>query len=228
MTWIELILQSNCIMAVSTIVLAFIVALFSLNNSLSQEDLQELQSSLESPTTTTQGPGISINNSLGSNTSTTVTSDAASSAISPPIQDRVTIGSFGDDRITGSNETDIIIGLLGADTVRGGAGNDNIQGNEDLDKLYGEEDNDLLQGGAATDQLYGGMGEDILSGGMGDNFLVGEQGNDKLYGGTEDDILHGGQGADYFDCGEGIDIIIDFNIDESDDNAGNCEEISNR
>src|ERR671919_409255 len=171
--WIELISQSNCIMAVSTIVLAFTVALFSLNNSLSQEDLQELQSSIESPTTATQGPGISINNSLGSNTTTTVTPDAASSAISPPIQDRVTIGSFGDDRITGSNETEIIIGLLGADTVRGGAGNDNIQGNED-------------------------------------------------------DILHGGQGADYFDCGEGIDIIIDFNIDESDDNAGNCEEISNR
>ena len=63
---------------------------------------------------------------------------------------------------------------------------------------------------------------------MGDNFLVGEQGNDKLYGGTEDDILHGGQGADYFDCGDGIDIIIDFNLEESDDNAGNCEEISNR
>lgn len=220
--------QSNCIMAVSTIVLAYTVALFSLNNSLAQEDLQGLQSSLQSSTTATQGPGISINNSLGSNTTTTVTTDAAPSAISPPIQDRVTIGSFGDDRITGSNETDIIIGLLGADTVRGGAGNDNIQGNEDLDKLYGEEGNDLLQGGAATDQLYGGMGDDILSGGMGDNFLVGEQGNDKLYGGTEDDILHGGQGADYFDCGEGIDIIIDFNIDESDDNAGNCEEISNR
>ena len=80
----------------------------------------------------------------------------------------------------------------------------------------------------ATDQLYGGEGDDILSAGMGDNFLVGEQGNDKLYGGTEDDILHGGQGADYFDCGDGIDIIIDFNIEENDDNAGNCEEISNR
>jgi Ca2+-binding RTX toxin-like protein len=61
---------------------------------------------------------------------------------------------------------------------------------------------------------------------MGDNFLVGEQGTDKLYGGQEDDILHGGQGADYFDCGEGIDIVIDFNLEEGDDNAGNCEEIS--
>src|SRR5919106_3858595 len=118
--WIDLISQSNCIMAVSTIVLAFIVALFSLNNSLAQEDLQELQSSLQSSTTATQGPGISINNSLGSNTTTTVTPDAASSAISPPIQDRVTIGSFGDDRIIGSN--DKLYGVTEDDILHGGQG----------------------------------------------------------------------------------------------------------
>lgn len=210
-------------MAILSTLFVLTIAFFSLNYALAQKDLQELQSLSLSPQTTT-GPGILINNSLVSNTTTVATESATSS----PIQGRVTIGSFGDDRITGSNETDIIIGLLGADTVRGGGGDDKIQGNEDLDKLYGEEGNDLIQGGAATDQLYGGEGDDILSGGMGDNFLVGEQGNDKLYGGPEDDILHGGQGADYFDCGEGIDIIIDFNLDESDDNAGNCEEILNR
>ena len=38
--------------------------------------------------------------------------------------------------------------------------------------------------------------------------------------------LYGGQGADYFDCGEGVDVVIDFNLEEGDDNAGNCEEIS--
>lgn len=46
-----------------------------------------------------------------------------------------------------------------------------------------------------------------------------------MYGGSEDDIMQGELGADCFDCGEGIDIIIDFNIEEGDDNAGNCEEI---
>jgi Ca2+-binding RTX toxin-like protein len=208
------------IVTIMSITSVFVITFLSANYGVAQEDLQVLQPS--SPSTT--GPGISINNSVASsNTTPSNTSNTAG-----PIQDRVSIGSFGDDRIVGSNETDIIIGLLGADTVRGGSGDDNIQGNEDLDKLYGEDGNDLVQGGAATDQLYGGEGDDILSGGMGDNFLVGEQGNDKLYGGTEDDILHGGQGADYFDCGDGIDIIIDFNIEESDDNAGNCEEISNR
>jgi Ca2+-binding RTX toxin-like protein len=190
------------------------ITLFSINYSLAQEDLEGLQSSLQSPTTTTR-PGMSINNSIALNTTTAES----------PIQDRITVGSFGDDRMTGKNNSEIIIGLLGSDTIRGGGGNDNIQGNEDVDRLYGEDGNDLLQGGTATDQLYGGEGDDILSGGMGDNFLVGEQGNDKLYGGPEDDILQGGHGADYFDCGEGIDIVIDFNLEEGDDTAGNCEEI---
>jgi Ca2+-binding RTX toxin-like protein len=205
-------------MVVLSILLMVTITLFSLNYGLAQDSLQGLQSSLQPPTTITTGSGMSINNSIASNTTT----------VESPIQDRVTIGSFGDDRITGNNNTEIIIGLLGSDTIRGGGGNDNIQGNEDLDKQYGEDGNDLLQGGAATDQLYGGDGDDILSGGMGDNFLVGEQGNDKLYGGAEDDILHGGLGADYFDCGDGIDVIIDFNLEQADDNAGNCEEISNR
>jgi Ca2+-binding RTX toxin-like protein len=138
----------------------------------------------------------------------------------------VMMGSFGDDRITGSNGSDIIIGLLGSDTLRGRGGDDKLQGNEDVDRLYGEIGNDLLQGGMASDQLYGGEGDDILAGGIGDDFLIGEQGNDKLYGGLDDDILQGAEGADYFDCGDGVDIVIDFNIEEGDDNAGNCEEIT--
>jgi Ca2+-binding RTX toxin-like protein len=197
--------------------LVFIFTITFVSFSFAQEDLKGLESSPPSVT----GPGMSINTSLLSNT----TENTSTASL---VQNRVTVGSFGDDRITGSNETEVIIGLLGADTIRGDGGDDKIQGNEDLDKLYGEDGNDLLQGGAATDQVYGGQGDDILSGGMGDNFLVGEQGDDKQYGGSEDDILQGGSGADYFDCGEGIDIIIDFNIEEGDDNAGNCEEIPNR
>jgi hypothetical protein len=30
----------------------------------------------------------------------------------------------------------------------------------------------------------------------------------------------GNAGADYFDCGGGTDVVIDFNITESDDNVG--------
>ena len=62
-------------------------------------------------------------------------------------------------------------------------------------------------------------------GGIDDDYLVGNEGNNKLYGSEEDDILVDGSGADYFDCGEGTDVVIDFNISENDENAGNCEEI---
>jgi Ca2+-binding RTX toxin-like protein len=54
---------------------------------------------------------------------------------------------------------------------------------------------------------------------------VGDEGNDQIYGSEGDDILIGNTGADYFDCGEGTDVIIDFNVSESDDNVGDCEEI---
>ena len=33
--------------------------------------------------------------------------------------------------------------------------------------------------------------------------------------------------ADFFDCGGGIDIVIDSNVTEGDDSAGNCEELLN-
>ena len=139
--------------------------------------------------------------------------------------ENVRVGSFGDDRISGTDLNDIIIGLLGSDTINGEAGDDRIQGNEDSDKLYGDSGDDILQGGIGSDQIFGRDGDDILVGGVDDDYLVGDEGDDKLYGSEGDDILIGTAGADYFDCGDGTDVIIDFNITENDDNAGDCEEI---
>ena len=141
------------------------------------------------------------------------------------VEENVITGSFGDDRIHGTNGSDIIIGLSGSDTISGGGGDDKVQGNEDSDKLYGDEGDDILQGGLGSDQIFGGPGNDVLVGGLDDDYLVGGDGNDKIYGSEGDDILIGGPGADYFDCGEGTDVVVDFNISENDDNAGNCEEI---
>jgi len=139
--------------------------------------------------------------------------------------ENVRVGSFGEDRISGTDLNDIIIGLLGSDTINGGGGNDKIQGNEDSDKIYGDLGNDIIQGGMGSDQIFGNAGNDILVGGIDDDYLVGNDGNDKLYGSEGDDILVGGAGADYFDCGEGTDVVIDFNLSENDDNVGDCEEI---
>ena len=144
------------------------------------------------------------------------------------IRDNLMIGSFGNDRISGSANEDIILALSGSDTVHGLAGNDKIQGNEETDQLYGDNENDIVQGGSGSDVLYGDIGDDVLAGGPDDDFLLGGQGNDKLYGDVGDDILSGQEGADYFDCGEGVDVIVDFSLSELDDNAGNCEEIQNK
>ena len=137
----------------------------------------------------------------------------------------ISVGSLGNDRIIGTPGTDVIIGLPGSDNIRGGNGTDVIQGDEDADRLSGEKDNDIIQGGLGSDQIYGGDGDDILTGGLDDDLVLGENGNDKIYGDLGDDVLAGGNGADYFDCGEGIDVIIDFNLDQGDDRASNCEEL---
>jgi Ca2+-binding RTX toxin-like protein len=155
---------------------------------------------------------------INSNSETNLPNDtiASETRLSEAILNRLIEGSLGDDRVTGTN---------GSDTIHGGDGIDIIQGNEGSDKLYGDNSHDILQGGIGSDQLYGGDGNDIIAGGADDDLLVGGAGNDKLYGDLQDDVLIGGPGADYFDCGEGIDVIMDFNLKQGDDRAGNCEEI---
>ena len=142
-------------------------------------------------------------------------------------EDNLIIGSFGNDRLTGTANDDIIVALSGSDTVHGLTGNDKIQGNEETDQLYGDDGEDIVQGGSGSDLLYGEENDDVLAGGVEDDYLIGGNGNDKLYGDVGDDILSGLKGADYFDCGDGVDVIIDFSLNESDDTAGNCEEIQN-
>jgi Ca2+-binding RTX toxin-like protein len=142
--------------------------------------------------------------------------------------DNLIIGSFGNDRISGTTHDDIIVALSGSDTAHGLANNDKIQGNEETDQLYGDDGDDIVQGGSGSDILNGGSGDDVIAGGTDDDYLIGGTGNDKLYGDIGDDILSGQQGADYFDCGDGVDVIVDFSLNESDDTAGNCEEIQNK
>ena len=90
--------------------------LFSHNYGVAQHGLKESE---RSPSLIT-GQKISIDNSLISYANNTI-------SILSPIQDRVMMGSSGDDRITGTNGTDIIIGLLGVNIIRGGGGDDKIQ-----------------------------------------------------------------------------------------------------
>jgi RTX calcium-binding nonapeptide repeat (4 copies) len=135
-----------------------------------------------------------------------------------------TKGTNHDDTIIGCPVLSGISGLCDfGDTIRGLGGNDIIQGSLGPDNLYGDDGADTLSGQAGDDKLYGGPGDDVLQGGFDGDLLVGGPGNDELYGGDNDDILIGGPGADYFDCGNGADIVLDFNPEQGDTHADNCE-----
>ena len=114
-----------------------------------------------------------------------------------------TIGTMGDDTLTGTNNFD---------TLRGKEGNDTLLGLKSSDKLFGGEGNDSLDGGADNDTLRGAWDNDLLRGDEGDDIVFGNSGDDTLIGGTGDDNLWGGTGADLFrfHLGDGSDTLGDF------------------
>ena len=99
--------------AIPYLVVLFVIAAPIGENMLSRMQFAIAQGQEElSQQPSTSGGGLSINRS-------------SDSSINGPLsQDMVIAGSFGDDRIEGSNTSDIIIGLLGSDTLRGGNGDE--------------------------------------------------------------------------------------------------------
>ena len=95
-------------------------------------------------------------------------------------------GSENSDIITGGDLNDILSGFGGADTIVGGAGDDGISG------------------GDGDDELSGGAGNDTISGGSGENIILGGDGDDRLIVSTSDSSfpvanrLTGGEGQDTF------------------------------
>jgi len=130
----------------------------------------------------------------------------------------------------GTDEDDVIIGCSHLDAqcsqgsfLFGLEGDDSLQGSTADDWIFGDEGNDEITGADGNDKLFGGSGKDVLQGGFGGDFLYGGPGNDEVYSGPGDDVLIGGKGSDYFDCGDGYDTIIDFEPQNGDTIAENCE-----
>ena len=101
-------------------------------------------------------------------------------------------GTFGPDRLAGSELAELILGANGNDWLSGGAGTDLLDGGDGDDKLFGGADRDILHGRAGADDLDGGSGQDRM---------FGEAGNDILRSGSpnragEGDVLDGGDGVD--------------------------------
>jgi Ca2+-binding RTX toxin-like protein len=105
-------------------------------------------------------------------------------------------GGNGDDRIFGSDQTDLVTGGYGADLLMGFGGDD---------LLNGKQGRDHIEGGAGNDQLFGGPGADQIDGG---------DDHDMLFGSYGSDILTGGAGMDYVVPGNGNDELMDiFELD---------------
>jgi Ca2+-binding RTX toxin-like protein len=130
----------------------------------------------------------------------------------------------------GTEDDDVIIGCSHLEPqcsqgsfLSGLEGDDSLQGSTADDWIFGGAGNDELTGADGNDKLFGGSGKDVLQGGFGGDFLYGGPSNDELYSGPGDDVVIGGKGSDYFDCGDGYDTIIDFEPQNGDTMAENCE-----
>ena len=121
--------------------------------------------------------------------------------------DRVIIGTDGDDELNGTHNNNIIYGNDGEDYIDGKGGNDKIFGGKDKDKIYGGDGDDKLFGEEGDDELYGEDGDDELFGGEGEDTLNGDSGQDKLFGGDNDDELHGGSDNDELFGEDGDDTL---------------------
>ncbi len=73
--------------------------------------------------------------------------------------------------------------------LRGGAGNDKLIGSEATDLLFGGAGRDKLRGFGGNDYLAGGRGADALFGGSGDDLMTGGKGRDRIDGGAGTDVV---------------------------------------
>lgn len=151
--------------------------------------------------------------SIGTDGDDTITGTAGRDALNAGDGNDVIDGGFGNDNLYGGNGDDDLSGGAGHDELEGGRGHDRLLGGAGNDELEGGSGNDLLVGGTGNDELEGGFGHDRLLGGSGHDQLKGGYGNDQLNGGSGNDRLIGGQGADQFvfsGAALGMDRISDF------------------
>lgn len=130
-----------------------------------------------------------------------------------------TLGTDGNDSLTGDDNANIFRAFAGDDTVvanggddrvAGGLGNDNIDGGAGNDSLAGDAGGRLgVRGGGprrprarvateagGNDTIQGGEGDDLIRSGGGDDQSDGGAGNDKIYAGVGVDTVNGGDGDD--------------------------------
>ena len=114
----------------------------------------------------------------------------------PPIDTTLPGGGFDlqgvqdqENRLEGSENSDIISGGNLNDILRGLEGNDTISAGIGDDRISGGTGNDELSGGDGADVINGGAGRNIITGGSGDDRLIVEAGGSTLTGGEGNDVF---------------------------------------
>ncbi len=119
----------------------------------------------------------------------------------------VSVTSYGDTTVIGSDHADEMSGFGGVDTFHGRGGDDKLNGRGGEDVIHGGDGQDKLDGGGGNDTVAGGAGQDKLDGGGGDDSAFGGEGNDVVEGGDGNDILRGDQDGGGAASGDGDDTI---------------------
>jgi serralysin len=144
---------------------------------------------------------------VGTTGNDTITGDDGKDSITGGDGNDVLDGAGGDDTLFGDAGRDALLGRAGRDEIHGGDGNDTISGGDDNDLIYGDAGVDSIGGGDGNDTIYGGSDRDIIGGGNGDDLAEGQDGNDQLSGGYGADTLRGGAGDDMIAGSFGNDLI---------------------
>lgn len=141
------------------------------------------------------------------------------------------IGTSGDNRLNGTEQTDIILTFGGNDVISGrggddliisGGGNDSIGGGSGNDIVIAGSGNDVVSGGDGDDRIFGGKGADVIDGGAGNDLVSGDNGNDTVLGGAGNDTGFGGKGNDVVSGGDGNDSLFGGRDNDTvDGGAGN-------
>jgi Ca2+-binding RTX toxin-like protein len=149
------------------------------------------------------------------------------------VQDSITDGAGGDDRLYGQAGNDGLFGGTGHDVLHGWGGDDRLAGNVGDDRLFGGSGNDALETSAfpiekhdGTDEIFGGGGIDSVSyafrghipvnvslNDVADDGTVGEHDFvhsdvENIFGGDSHDILEGDGVANHLDGAHGNDKLF--------------------